>query len=467
MTTFTPPLTDRSGGRACRPMAALSLLVLLGTPPLVGAAAPTPPAPDVSHGQTAIQTPRNAADWSGVLHRAEQRLDMNLVTQADLDRVQAEQARADGWLAGGPILDGLYRDDRPMTNRGEGEMQLDVRLPLRRLGQTQAWQRLTKQAELNAKSRAAATRLALMGTLRQLAWDWRRAETTLKTAERQEAIMRRNLGMVAHQVKLGEAAEVDRLTVESSLLAAEDAVNQARIQLKNAQSRWRQISGTPDLPTDLGAPSHAPIPTAPVTTESLFQTHPLLQQMASEIGLDTAKIDAERAAGAGAPELGFGIKRDRGDRGTPWDNSLLVTLSLPIGGQVYRNPALAEMAQQRAQAQVALMRTAHQLQGDIAVYQQRVAEWPARIAQLNQRATLTEKTLKLKEKALRLGELDWSRLMYFEQEAANARLQANLAQIDFRADQSSLKQSLGLMPAARTAPNSKPTPQYEPTGMTP
>jgi len=460
MTIFTPQSTDKPRPRTV--VAMLLLGLLSGNSPQTWASSP-PPALNA----TQATMPTGSSDWQSILQQAEQRLDMNLVTQADLVRVQTEQTRANGWLAGAPILDGLYRDDRPMTNRGEGEMQLDVRLPLRRLDQTSAWQSLAEQAALNAQSREAATRLELIGTLRQLAWDWRRAETALNTAEQQEAIMRRNLGMVTHQVKLGEAAEVDRLTVESSLLAAEDTVNQARIQLKNAQSRWMQISGSPDLPTDLGTAPNTPLPTASVTAESLFQTNPILRRMASEIGLDTAKIDAERAAGAGAPELGFGIKRDRGDRGTPWDNSLLVTLSLPIGGQAYRNPALAEMAQQRAQAQVALMRTAHQIQGEVTVYQQRVAEWPARIAQLNRRATLTEKTLKLKEKALRLGELDWSRLMYFEQEAASARLQANLAQIDYRADQSSLKQSLGLMPGKSAATNSKPMPRTEPTGMIP
>lgn len=469
MTRIMPHPTALPRRRTYKPVLAAVLLGLLGASALSVQAENLAPL-----NAQAAMPPATASDWQGILAQAERRLDMNLVTEADLARVRAERSRANGWLAGAPVIDGLYRDDRPMTNRGEGEMQLDMRLPLRRFDQTGAWQRLSEQAALNAKSREAATRLELLGTLRQLAWDWRRAETTLKTAEQQATIMRRNLDVVTHQVKLGEAAEVDRLTVESSLLSAEDAVHQARIQFQNAQSRWQSISGSPALPTDLGAPEKTPIPTTPVTAESLFQTHPILRRMASEVGLDSAKIDAERAAGAGAPELGFGIKRDRGDRGTPWDNSLLVTLSLPIGGQAYRNPALAEMAQQKAQAQVALMRTAHQIQGDVTAYQQRVAEWPTRIAQLDRRAELTEKTLKLKEKALRLGELDWSRLMYFEQEAASARLQANLAHIDYRADQSGLKQSLGLMPGTSQIteqPGDKNTPQKstssETKGMTP
>lgn len=470
MTIFTPQSNDKPRPRT---VVAMLLLGLLVGNSLQTWASTSPPALDAK--QTA--TPTGAADWQSILQQAEHRLDLNLVTQADLDRVRAEQARADGWLAGAPILDGLYRNDRPMTNRGEAEMQLDVRLPLRRWDQTSAWKNLTEQAALNAESRQAAARLELIGTLRQLAWDWRRADATLKTTQQQLAIMQHDLALVTHQVKLGEAAEVDRLTVEGQLLAVQDSVSQASIRLKNAQSRWAQMSGSPDLPSDLGASAPKQLPTGPVTAEDLFHTHPLLRQMASEVGLDSAKIAAERAAGAGAPELGFGVKRDRGDRGTPYDNSLLVTLSLPIGGQAYRNPALAEMAQKRAQAQVALMRAAQQIQSDIMVYQQRVAEWPTRIAQLDQRANLTEKTLKLKEKALRLGELDWTRLLYFEQESANARLQANLARVDYQADQSSLKQSLGFIPGQHPAPTTNPMtpnnaplsamPRTEHTGMTP
>lgn len=470
MTIFTPQSTDKPRPRA---VVAILLLGLFGGNSLQTWASTSPSALDAK--QTA--TPTGSLDWQSTLQQAEHRLDLNLVTQADLDRVRAEQARADGWLAGAPTLDGLYRNDRPMTNRGEAEMQFNVRLPLRRLDQTDAWKNLTEQAALNAQSREAATRLELIGTLRQLAWDWRRADTALNTAKQQLAIMRHDLALVTRQVKLGEAAEVDRLTVEGQLLAVQDRVSQASIRLKNAQSRWAQMSGSPDLPSDLGAAVPKQMPTGPVTAEDLFHTHPLLRQMASEVGLDSAKIAAERAAGAGAPELGFGVKRDRGDRSTPYDNSVLVTLSLPIGGQVYRNPALAEMAQQRAKAQVALMRAAQQIQSDVTVYQQRVAEWPTRIAQLDQRANLTEKTLKLKEKALRLGELDWSRLLYFEREAADARLQANLARVDYQADQSSLKQSLGFIPGQHPVPAAHPMnpntpplsamPRTEHTGMTP
>jgi outer membrane protein TolC len=411
-------------------------------------ASPTPPIAPATLAANAMGT----ASWASILQLTEQRLSQNLISDADVARVQAEQARANGWLAGAPILDGLYRSDQAMSNYGALEMQADVRLPLRRFGQTEAWHALAQQAALNGETRVQADRLALLGTLRQLAWDWRRADVELSTAMTRNEIMQRNLQAVTLQVKRGEAAEVDRLSVESRALAVQDQVAEAQVMRDNAKSRWMQVSGSEALPVDLGLDNAATQQQlnnpALDTPEGLLAQQPLLRQIASEVGLSTARINAERAAGAGAPELGLGVKRDRGDREMPYDNSLFVTLSLPLGGQTYRDPALAEMTQQRAIAQVALIKTTQQLLGDVSALRQRIQAWPARLARLDQSAALAEKTLELKQKALRQGELDWSLLLNFERDAADARLQAKLAHIAYAVDRSSLKQTLGLMPDA-------------------
>ena len=414
----------------------LSLGLLSG---IVWAAAPTPiESPQMTWGQLVLQT--------------EQRISQNLVTEADRTRFAAEQARANGILAGAPIVDGLYRSDRPMSDFGSTEMQLGVRLPLRRFGQSDAWRALAEQSALNAKTRTEANRLILIGELRQMAWNWRRAEVELSTAKERNRIMQLDLTAVTKQFKHGEAAEVDRMSVESRALAVQEAVTASQMQLDTIQTRWQQLTGTRQLPSDLGqvtSTEQALLNNPELNTpDGLLAQQPLLRQMASEVGMSTARIEAERAAGAGAPEIGLGVKRDRGDCGIPYDNSLQLTLSIPFGGQKYRDPALAEMAQQRATAQVALIRNTQQILGEVMALRQRIAAWPSRLAQLDRRATLSEKTLILKRKALRLGELDWTSLLVFERDTADARLQARLAHIVYRADQSSLKQTLGLMPAA-------------------
>lgn len=399
---------------------------------------------------SAVEQPHKS--WAQVLMQTEQRISQNLVTEADRTRFAAEQARANGILAGAPVVDGLYRSDRLMSDFGSTEMQLGVRLPLRRFGQSDAWRSLAEQSALNARTRTEANRLVLLGELRQMAWGWRQAEVELATAKERNRIMQRDLAAVTKQFKHGEAAEVDRMSVESRALAVQEAVTAAQMQLDTIQTRWQQLTGTSQLPSDLGqvtSTEQALLNNPELNTpDGLLAQQPLLRQMASEVGMSTARIEAERAAGAGAPEIGLGVKRDRGDRGIPYDNSLQLTLSIPFGGQKYRDPALAEMAQQRATAQVALIKNTQQILGEVMALRQRIAAWPSRLAQLDRRAALSEKTLMLKRKALRLGELDWTSLLVFERDTAEARLQARLAHIAYRADQSSLKQTLGLMPAA-------------------
>ncbi|HQS03461.1 MAG TPA: TolC family protein [Halothiobacillus sp.] len=422
------------------------LLGLMGALPVAAWAASVTPPVSVAAPNGAT----GAANWATVLQQTETRLSQQIITEADVMLTRAEQARANGWLANAPIIDGLYRSDQPMSNRGAVEMQTDVRLPLRRFGQTQAWHTLATQTALNGQTRAQANTLVLLGSLRQLAWDWRRADAQLAAAQIRLDLMTRDLKAVTQQVKRGDAAEVDRLSVESRLLAVQDQQAAAQMMRDNAAARWHQMTGFDALPSDLGASNSATVQQlnnpAFDTPDGLLAEQPLLKQMASDVGLTTARIAAERAAGAGAPELGLGVKRDRGDRGMPYDNSLFVTLSLPIGGQKYRDPALAAMTQQRATAQVALIKTTQQLLGDATALRQRINAWPQRLARLDNSAALAEKTLSLKQKARQMGELDWSQVLSFERDAADARLQAKLAHIEYAADLSSLKQTLGLMP---------------------
>ncbi|ACX95069.1 TolC family protein [Halothiobacillus neapolitanus] len=434
--SFAPSIPPGRKGLGLALIINLSLTLLSGT-----AWAAAPP-----------QTEPAQKTWAQLINQTEQRIEQNLVTEADRVRFESEQARANGILAGAPVVDGLYRSDRLMSDFGANEMEIGVRLPLRRFGQSDAWRALAEQSALSAKTRTEANRLILLGDLRQMAWDWRRAEVELSTAKERNRIMQRDLAAVTKQLKHGEAAEVDRMSVESRALAVQEAVTAAQMQLDTIQTRWQQLTGTSQLPLDLGqvTPTEQALLNNPElnTPDGLLAQQPLLRQMASEVGMSTARIEAERAAGAGTPEIGLGVKRDRGDRGVPYDNSLQLTLSIPFGGQKYRDPALAEMAQQRATAQVALIKNTQQILGEVMALRQRIAAWPSRLTQLDRRAALSEKTLTLKQKALRLGELDWTRLLDFEREAADARLQARLAHIAYQADQSSLKQTLGLMPAA-------------------
>ncbi|OYY30786.1 MAG: hypothetical protein B7Y58_11825, partial [Halothiobacillus sp. 35-54-62] len=194
------------------------LLGLMGALPVAAWAASVTPPVSVAAPNGAT----GAANWATVLQQTETRLSQQIITEADVMLTRAEQARANGWLANAPIIDGLYRSDQPMSNRGAVEMQTDVRLPLRRFGQTQAWHTLATQTALNGQTRAQANTLVLLGSLRQLAWDWRRADAQLAAAQIRLDLMTRDLKAVTQQVKRGDAAEVDRLSVESRLLAVQD-----------------------------------------------------------------------------------------------------------------------------------------------------------------------------------------------------------------------------------------------------
>lgn len=400
-----------------------------------------------------LQAPAEAADapdWQATLLQAVKRADLGQSRAADEMRSQAERRRADGLLAGAPSAEGLYRSDRPMTNLGAVEMELGVSVPLRRPGQTAAWQTLADRWSDRAQVRSLSDQLTLAGQLRTVAWDWRTAQVELEAARTRLAQMKRDQEIVIKQIRLGEAAKVDRLAVDARLLEVRQQVTARKADVAAAEARWQRLTGLQQLPADLI--EQPALPTGPVTREYLLKHHPMLREIAAQVGIDAAQLAAERAAGAGSPELGLGVKRDRGDRNSVYDNSLMLTFRLPFGGERYRAPKLAELSQQRARNLVALTRTATDIESEVAGLRARLDGWKTRVVQLQQRADLTQRQLQLMQKAQRLGEIDWSRLLDFERQAAEAHLAAQVAKVSLERDQSSLSQALGELPGqAETA----------------
>ena len=421
----------------------LAAVCLLAALPLM-AAQPTAP------------SAQGTEDWQAVFGRTVERMGTDRARQANRSRADAEQARAQGWLADAPSVNGLYRNDRLMTDRGAVEMEFGMSLPLRRPGQTDAWQALADQWSSSVSARDSAMRLSLAGQLRQAAWSWRMAEVELSAAKVRLNQMQRDRRIVERQIQLGEAAAVDRLAVQARLLDIQQQVEARQADLSAAQAHWHNLTGLSRLPSNLV--EKPKMPAGPITADYLLKSHPVLREIAAQVGVDTARLSAERAAGAGAPQLGLGVKRDRGDRGAPYDNSLMLSFSLPFGGQRYRDPKLAEISQQRARSLVELTRTASRIEARAHKLRTRVASWPARIKQLRTRADLAQRQLKLKQKAQRLGELDWSRLLDFERQAAAAALAADLAVVSWHRDQADLNQALGAYPG-RPSTTSDSVPQ--------
>lgn len=398
----------------------------------------------------------NHSDWATILAAAAERQQLGLRPQADAERSAAERRRAEGWLAGAPMLDGLYREDRPLSNQGAGERQFGLRLPLRRPGQSEAWTQLAEQTALDARSRQQAAELALLGLLRNLAWDVRLADARVQAAQIRYRQLTQLLTAMRRQVALGEAAAIDAQLLESRALDAEVALAAEQTSAEAARARWQAATGQTNLPVDLGQTAIPAALSQLNDANALIRQQPLLAHLADQAQLAGAVLNASRAEGAGAPELGVAIKRDRSDRQTPWDNSLQLSLSLPIGGEVYRAPQLAELNQQKSAAQVSLIQATQSLWGDILDLRTRTAAWPARLRLLDQRVTLAETVLAKQQKARTLGEIDWATWLIYEREAADARLQAQEAHQQAARDASLLKQAYGLMPSAPIVPGVHP-----------
>lgn len=226
---------------------------------------------------------------------------------------------------------------------------------------------------------AAARRLLALWS------DWLRADAALHLRRGMVDDWQRDRDAVARRVRLGDAAERDRIAVDAALAQAQAAALQAEAAL--ADARLALASAFPDLP--LPERPHLPAD-APVLDGTDAEWTRRIVERSHEIGAAAARARQKQAEARRAradrlpdPSIGLRVLDDLGGR----ERALGVVFSIPLGGR-YRGAqaaaagadalgAEAELSMVRrdvardAQRTVAMARAAHD------IWQRQQAAWKA------------------------------------------------------------------------------------------
>ena len=382
-----------------------------------------------------------SVSWTQAVEAAWARSPLHVEAQGRQRVAQASRQVADSWLVAPPSLDVAQREGVSAATRGERETELGVSLPLWRWDQRDRSQASASAEAAWADASQQAVRWRVAGLVREAAARVRLAQADLAQVNTQQQLLATLAQDVARRVRAGDLAPADELAAKAELLGWEAQTSQARWALQAEMSAWQTLTGLSAVP--LAEP--VAMTGAVQATADDLAAHPEAQLANLGVALARARVASAAQLAGAAPELGVSWRQERAKLGGA-QNSVALSMKLPLGAATHRQPQLAAALAAQDTALAEQAQTQRHLGSQLELAQAHWANTQAQATNEQERARLLRQRGQWLQRAFSAGETALPDLLRAlsaaaQAEAAAARQQAALAQAWAR-----LQHAQGLMP---------------------
>lgn len=350
-------------------------------------------------------------------------------------RAEADRQLAGSWLAAPPSVGISQRQGRGAIG-DQRETELELAAPLWRPGQRQA-NNLSAQAEAewSAASEQAA-RLRLAGQLREIAGKLHLLAGDVRQAELQQQLLAQVAADVDRRVKAGDLAPADGLAARAETLAAASQLRELQQALATQHAAWQLLTGLQELPPAEGS-ANAP---------AVLDSHPDLQLADAAVKRSSQRLAQLRSQRNAPPEVGLGLRQERPGQGQPGQNSVTLSLRIPIGSATHSGPQQAAALAEQDLALAQRQRLQLQLHAELSLAREALSAAQSQAAAEGERASLLRQRADWLDKAFKAGETALPELLRALAAAAQAEASAARQQAVLAVAHGRLQQALGLIP---------------------
>jgi outer membrane protein TolC len=343
------------------------------------------------------------------------------------DEAGALQRRSNSVVAGYPMIYLQWIDDRTFNDRGEIQVQTGYQIPFWLWGQRDASRAVAKDAEQSTAAFGQALKLEVAGLVREALWNLELTQNRLELAEQVHEVSTQLFQTVRRRVELGDLARSDQLLAESDMLDKQSQLTMAEAERMHARKAYTVLTRMNR------APSHFQETLSKTT--SITESHPAVKASNAYVERAQAEVEFTRLSKQGnQPSVLIGTQHDRGRRGDPMNNESNIILQIPIGGDSWNAPyvaqsnlALTQKLSDRATLLRQLERALHEAEHNLEVDR-------ATLEIANQRKAIAETHLQMSRLAFAAGEIqliDYFKILANSQAAIrDAREKAILVQRD-------------------------------------
>jgi cobalt-zinc-cadmium efflux system outer membrane protein len=188
-----------------------------------------------------------------------------------------------------------------------------------------------------ANSEHAAMKWQVASEVLGAVWSLREAESAQALAMTQWESARTLEANIKKRLDAGEVARADWILAQQETASREEKYRLAHLHFLQAMTLWEGLTDLNALPSDLDSIERV--------EKTSLEDHPLYLNSEQMLSVARSQSRRERKSLQSPPVVTLYAKRDRGIEAVPWNESLGVQFTLPIGkAHVAKDLAQAEMA---------------------------------------------------------------------------------------------------------------------------
>ncbi|MCF6254481.1 MAG: TolC family protein, partial [Thiomicrorhabdus sp.] len=341
----------------------------------------------------ALAAPAVSADYAALVIPVVQQQPEALMTEGLEAQFSANQSLSNSWLSDSAAITVTHENDALTDDLDTQNWAMGVEFSLLLPQQKNALQGVSEayQAQLSVQQNYLSWLAS--GKVRQLVWQYSKAEISLNLAE---SALKKSLELkenVKMKVEVGDSTQLDLLMAEKFVLEQQAQVAQKQGLLALAQKQLQFWTQTAELPSDITEVHHE---------AWNLKTHPKLRWMQSAYEVSTAQLSQQKTLNKSGPSFFVGAQKDqnRVDENT----FLFIEVSVPIGASPSNQVAIAEKQQAQQMQKMELLQAQQALEQSVLAAEQTISinENNQQLAQ--QQNHIAQETLRLAEQAYQLGE---------------------------------------------------------------
>ncbi len=352
--------------------------------------------------------------------------------------LEAHQIQANSLLPGSAALILRNQNDQLLSRNGETEWEAGVEFPIWLSGQRKAREAIANIASQNLSADVQYLRLQLTGMVRDALWDIQLMQGLANIAKAKHEAVSQLQRDIEKRVTLGDMAQKDLLIAQTETLQAESERINAEAEVQHAKFRYKNLTGLNMIPAEFTEVKSAKV--------DVQETHPALIDANSKVMLSAEQRNLVRIENRDNPTVIVGTRSLRGASDTEYNNSLGITLRIPLQSATRNAPLQAAAELQYAENQANLSQLKLLLAAAMHEAEHNLEVGTAQLGVLTQQNNIAQQSLSVTRSAFQLGELDLSDLIRVQTQAFNAERVLKNQQIQQLWNTARYNQAVGELP---------------------
>lgn len=352
--------------------------------------------------------------------------------------LEARQIQANSFLPGSAAVILRNQNDVLLSRNGETEWEAGIEMPIWLSGQRAARAAIADVSASNLNQDQQLLHLQLADMVRDALWDIDLRRGLSDIAQLKWTAAKQLEQDVQKRVSLGDMAQKDLLVVQSETLLAENESIAAQAEVQHAKFRYVNLTGLREIPNTYNEKKS--------TKLDVDETHPALLEANGKIALSNQMRNLTNIETRENPTVIIGTRSLRGANDTQYNNSLGITLRIPLQSATRNAPLQAAAETNYTQQQVNLSALKIMLAAAMHEAEHNLEVGEQQLKVLAKQQLIAQKSSQAVRSGFKLGEIELIEVMRAQTQAFNVDKNLKNQQIQQQWNTARYNQAVGELP---------------------